>query len=1749
MTSFLATAALALTAFCATAQAQGFALNVVGIESDGTQTPVAQYRWTLEEDLTYHVVPGVSDPNTLGVIFHRSYMPVVATGDETTPLPLDPAKHYFVSVLPKAPGTYTIGGAAISPGATSATVQLHALPLPTAQISVLVFEDNFPLNGAADLPIFNNQVVVQDQVERGLPGFKCFLEEPGGRYGASGGPILADAFGNLIGTTYLRNPDNTVVLDANGVPVVDVEGQGFILSDDNGRVLFEYVSPGKYGILCSPPRGENWQQTTTIEGTKVIDAWVKANEPVFFAEFGPPGFHVAVGFIQPFTDTTVLTGGETITGTITNLHTSRAPEVGFFSGAPFEHTTPWVGLNLGALGLGGAVYAGPVNDGGTFSIPNVPPGDYQLVIFDENLDLIFATKLITVNPGPGGGCGVPAPAPVATCDLGDIPVFQWFARNEHWVYMDDGAGNPVFAENGFWDSGEIGIPLQNINLRWRDGTIYQGAGTDLSGFVPFDEIFPFFTWLVAEVDYARYKPTGLSVWVDAGGAIDPSDPHTFGGQLNPQAQPENAGQPYRTDLGPVLTQGFQQFLGQTSVFMWGKTVYAPGENGGISGIVFYDTTRAEDEPALAFAETWQPGVAGVTVNLYDETGTVLLNTTTTDSWDATPPTGCVGAPFVWQGVPTDCYDGLRNFNQARPGVFDGGYSFTTYFPGGLGSGAPEAPLPAGRYVVEIIPPPGYKVTAEESRNVDFGDDYVPSTVGAGLIWTPEDCVGPLHTVPAELELFPGIPAHNAGLDTPLCTRKRVVLKDTQNAAADFFVYTEVPIGAHVYGFVLDDTANEFDINSPQFGEKFAPPFMPISIQDWTGREIRRVYTDEHGVYNAVIPSTYTTNRPMPSGMAPAMYTACINSPGAFNDLGEWVADPFFNRQYSQFCYTMQFMPGVTTYLDTPVVPVAAHAGPDQFPLDCELIDGTPVVKQVSSATGGPYVPAADGTHTITIESEGATLVLNPAYDGAGGVEPKNITRDYGFGSAMGTASIGGTPLTNLVWTDASITATVPNGTTSGELVITRGDNSRSTVSGITVTVGGPTPTYVPTDFPTIQAAIDSAQPNDLIIVEPGIYSEIVIMWKPVRLQAYGPGATTINAVKVPAEKLQAWRDKIATLITLGAIDMLPGQELLLGGIAPEVFVTEEGPGIMVLAKDLPAASGGFGLVSGRPNARIDGFTITGGDTGGAIMVNGFARFLEIANNHLYGNSGFYGGGIRVGHPFLINAAGGGGYLDGQNDGITIHHNRVTQNGGLGGTGGGISIHTGTDNYQVTDNWVCGNFQFGEGGGIGHMGLSDNGLIARNTILFNESWHGMNPASGGGVLVAGGPPLGGGLSPGAGNVTVIDNLIQGNGAQVGDGGGIRISRVNGEDVAANPNTPAAWYRVDVFNNMIVNNLAGFAAGGISLFDSANVNIVHNTIANNDSTATSGSAFTPGNPSTSDPQPAGVVSHAHSPELANAFGGDAAVDPFRDFSNPQLADNIIWHNRSFFFDIDNTVTPAVYGLLPDIAGGDPPVYDDLAVVGTATPQFLNPTNCILTDTTGTDPSNFMADPAFVAEYTTGGQGQTIAIPEATTILAPPALDEGGNFIRVRFGPLTLSDTNSGLLLGNYHLAAASPAVDTGLDLTGSHALLGQDFDRQPRPAAAGVDIGADERPSGALLVLTPLLNNGGIAVNLGQGIGQANPPAKKAKLKRNKRRKRPKKAIRAARRAKRRARRARRRAAHAQLVMPRHGDMFQARGGNK
>jgi hypothetical protein len=242
---------------------------------------------------------------------------------------------------------------------------------------------------------------------------------------------------------------------------------------------------------------------------------------------------------------------------------------------------------------------------------------------------------------------------------------------------------------------------------------------------------------------------------------------------------------------------------------------------------------------------------------------------------------------------------------------------------------------------------------------------------------------------------------------------------------------------------------------------------------------------------------------------------------------------------------------------------------------------------------------------------------------------------------------------------------------------------------------------------------------------------------------------------------------------------------------------------------------------------IDGLTITNSSQGGGgIFAHGWAHYLQVANNRIYNNAGTLTGGIGIGQgefptPYVqggtTNAAPGScsdgtGFITNQHLpyclqlSVNVHNNYVTNNSSLGdelfsGTlsgGGGATFCTGNDYYKFNYNWVCGNLSAGEGGGMVHLGEIQNGDIEHNSIVLNQSQNPTIVSNGGGIHVQGTPdtdPVCGtqidadcppGLSDGIGHNLVINgNLIQGNMAESGSGGGIRLQQVNGTEVSTFP----------------------------------------------------------------------------------------------------------------------------------------------------------------------------------------------------------------------------------------------------------------------------------------------------------------------------------------------------------------------------
>ena len=1676
-----------------------------------------------------------------------------------------------------------------------------------------------------------------------------------------------------------------------------------------GQALVKNIMPGRFDVLAHPSaaregHGETWYQVSTLEGTPANDAFARAGEPPYFQEFGPPGFHAFVGFVNPAriaAVNAVMAGSNTVKGRVTNLHMSRPAAIyNYDSGShdPLAASLCFVSLNTNS-GTGANAAFAQCDDQGNFVLHNVPAGNHQVVVWDQWLDQIIAYFAVNVPAAPAQVAGVPNPPPPggenetegasvvanasgATVDMGDLPVFSWFTRVDENAFLYTDPTCPQNAIKTATDQASLKSALAActtepihqipVTIRYRNGSISNVLFTDSNGNATFNELFPLFNWYVAEVDQTRFAPVTAHVVVDGGGQPDCSKTTTnadgtFTTKVTtPCASPApgiltstyaDGTSSETTYTNGELYFGLQGFISETQKIDWGKTLLPAGQNGGFSGLVVYTSTRGFDDPGQEVQFLWEPLIPRVPVNLYQKstapdgsTSLKLVARTYTTSWDdvaaglqdsahnplGVPAMKCPGqlatdpyAPQVLGSDLTRCYDGFHNWNQVQPQTYDGYYQFSTIYPSGINAdGTPvvakEAPVavPNGAYVIQVVPPPGYEIVKEEDKNILIGDAWVappaqqfaalgnifilpdqatvasaynlagPSSLtsllgktGTGTQFPP--CVGTLHRVPDYLSLFPNSKqvAPFAGADRPLCDQKALNITAGQNGGANFFLFSQTPRASNFTGIILDDASAEFNAAAPDFGEKFGVPYVAISVRDSYGVETERMYSDQWGGYNGMVPSTWQVNVPNPAGYSPNMLVMCMNDPGPLTGPnGAPVVDSYYMPTYSDFCYTNPFMPGLTTYLDTPVLPVAAFASnyiTGYNPVDCAYPDATPAVSRVDGDAVGPWLKT-NGPRLLKIQALGPVPVPNPAYLGPSSTtapnDQRNVTRTYNFAGGKGVITLGGTvvPAGSVTWSDNLITVKVPTSFAAGsyELGI-QNANGKASVDSVTVTIEAKTPTVVEPAVNSvtngglahpIQNAIDNAKPGDLIILDAGTYNELVVMWKPVRLQGVGAASVIINAAKSPTDKLDQWRPVINQLFGVDTIsgnqvpnlnsqvDPLPGQEIT-GGVVllePSVLATEEGAGITVLAKD-PTAAGAacnstaqssywdssqavtladgtqqgvvkngwhvmsqsnFSCVPAAQHARIDGISVTGGDAGGGIYVNGYATGLEIANNRVYGNAGGFNGGIRIGIPHL-QAQTLAQIQSGFNNNVNIHHNAITSNGmveapaGVGGTAGGagagagLSLCTGTNNYQANYNFICGNYSSADGGGIGHIGWSANGSIKHNTIIFNQSFFQQSTTSGGGVAIEGEQPAAGGLSLGIGSVTLDSNLIQGNYAETGHGGGVALIAVNGSDgtCTTSRGTRSCSFanNATLVNNVIIDNVAGWSGGGVSLADSVNVRIENDTIAMNDSVGIAGPLFN--YPTHGYPSPAGIASQLTSAALVSQ--GAPAI------SSPQLVNDVIWHNRSFFANLYGTINPANnVGLtgsagpyyssaqlcssndvkdaasstvaacatlattlkagataLQSLATGacDPAneKYWDLGVLAdpSATAPGANklaPTYSVLSSTTGYgNAHNRTGDPKLVHPYCNGSQ----------TISA--SSDESGNFVDLRYGPLSQTaplsypGTAAGAAFADYRLQNnTSSAYNSGTS-AGAPKL---DFLGTNRPQGGSFDIGAYELPVG-------------------------------------------------------------------------------------
>ena len=1083
------------------------------------------------------------------------------------------------------------------------------------------------------------------------------------------------------------------------------------------------------------------------------------------------------------------------------------------------------------------------------------------------------------------------------------------------------------------------------------------------------------------------------------------------------------------------------------------------------------------------SETYQPP-RGCTARGYN--GAPLTNQQALPEFGAAANQLCVESPMMGIAIaPSDTTD-PASAGQTVNGNYGFGTSTlnlwppsdTAHNPGGL---ALYAPLPSGTeqdlraedYIVSVDIPanpvgggPMYKATREEDVNIFDGDTYLPqqnyppatqaaadTAPPAGA--TPADpanqppsqtggivspCAGALHKVAVTNQAFIGGGGSTfEGQYRPSCADKLVTVRDTQATAPNFNLFTDVPLPTHFWGLTLNDLGLTLDKRSVNYGEAQGLPFVPVGLYDSFGRLSYTTHTDFNGFYEALVPSTGTFNCPVPAGPCPNMYRFVGNDPGQ-----PGAENPDYNSRFRTIATNFQGWPGLYTVTDEAPTQVAATVlTPDATvanPTMCDLGATSPQVFSVNK----PYV-------------RGSTTALRTV-----------TVQGIGFGTTAGLLKLNGVSRSIISWTDTQVVFRVPNGLSGPVALSITATNGLSTYNALTIQVfdDGSTPGTAAENpliaevgpakqFATIQAALEAATPTSarpfwLVVVWPnaqttdnplGEYTENVIVHHQVRIQGVGPGGFQGNTY-VPGSIIDGAGFNPDNPSGASWITLLTSLRYSGNRAVPDAAV--------VTMLDDPARAG---VVPASYPTTVDGFTITGGaqsnfagnvnaitggvktpygatgaliTQGGGIYVHNNVRDVRLTDNVIRGNGGSYGGGVRVGTPYVRNN---------RNNNLVLEHNQIRDNGGTN-LAGGVGLFNGSNGYHVNWNAICGNHSAEYGGAVSAFGYnafggSNGGEITHNRIWFNASYD-----EGGGVMIAGELPADPTqLSEGSGPVKIDANVIQANLAN-DDGGGVRLLQTSGSHIRrTNPET------ISITNNTIANNVSAHEGGGIALDDAVFVNIANNTVAKNLTTAT---AVT----SNGSAAPAGLSTGTNSDplqaRLANAllFPGSATLAG-TTFSKPALMNDVFWDNRAGSFS-----GGLVTGI--GIAGATDVDNWDMGAVG-APGALLSPINSVIQTTLGTDggtATTVGVDPLFLSPYDVSVDIQNLR--------ANPAFRQA----------VIVTQTLTPSLMGNYHLGGtASSAYGRG---TGSVRVRwggpGQTNPWIYLVPAPKRDIDGDVRPSG-------------------------------------------------------------------------------------
>ncbi len=976
---------------------------------------------------------------------------------------------------------------------------------------------------------------------------------------------------------------------------------------------------------------------------------------------------------------------------------------------------------------------------GAYSFVNVPPGRYKMMNMDVPLDYVWTQNQVTVLP-----------------DMNTL-VSPWAPR-----FFGRGQGCVIDASTGLPMSG------MQVNLRYKSGSIKQ---TETTGTAPSPLPAP-------SGDGFTYPTACAGGWynfddmpeIEVEGHVDVELPPNYRGAMITDTFTYNND----PSLPPTPTSSYTiTHNAMNRHIAWLTANYRadlylepiPATEGDIRGWVFNDHfSRGTWVGDGLYDEHEERTLHGVTVELYDATGTTLLDTTTTGNFSK-PETAKQGYQQPYTMPPNEL-----------GGVFVGPMIGFYEFRG----------LAPGDYVVKVYPSALGKGLEGFSAS-PLGTDVFSATVVSALATE-----------------------HDFGVNTR---------PDPSSLAG-------VPLAGEIEGGVFDDLNIDNNPTSLLFMEKAGVPGTPIGVYDHLGYLMGAGYMGDpycNPWNNAAHPpadypgdpyscssTTNTTQKPeMERRFAPGVHIYYGNDP----------AFPGYNPNYLPL-----------------VLPYTFGQGKYKFEADWSLV---PVAFGGIPLAGNPPVLPANGP-VINAAAVGGSYMITGA--------------NFGPEQGYSTVSLGGRELEVISWSDTEIHVEEDPSPMSDLILVTTtaGPSNVVSVSGIAYTPGpntvfvdashpGPGDGSQANPYPTITEALNnlpSGTPR-IVRVAAGTYNErIQITENDVYLIGAGPLETTINGLSPLSVTAQGFSN----------------------GGGPVIFI---------------GAGGETGNVD---NIMINGFTITGGtvnkdDIGAGIFGDYGNTNIDINNNHIVQNGGYYGGGI---------------WLHYSNHNVKIWSNTIAENGNFGGYGGGISVndepeygeehsepeHVWDDHcpptcvptgvYEIYNNHIHHNYSPDYGGGISLYEIKDHLKIFGNLIEKNKS-----EDHGGGMFFED-----------TGPIDIHHNKFLRN-LCYDDGGAISFEDV-GDDIAL----------IKIYNNLFAENVAddrgeNHARGGALAFDDTfYVELYNNTIVNN---IVAGSY---------NPAGGGIDSERHGHEYNGSEPLGRDIVP--GYSDPKIYNNIIWGNMRLHYD---------------------------------------------------------------------------------------------------------------------------------------------------------------------------------------------------------------------------------------------------------